>query len=189
MNAIWQIWPSHVSKDLVDAIIEESEKYPLANTSVGFGGDANTDQYRSSDIKWVNKYNANSKFIIEMLWNYGQLANRNVFGYNIDLINDIQYTTYKAADNGKYDWHHDTFWANPTVYDRKLSIIVQLSDPSEYEGGVFEIDKQYPQPDPASLKQLGTVLVIPAFLLHRVTPVTKGVRRSLVSWIEGPKFR
>ena len=60
-------------------------------------------------------------------------------------------------------------------------------DPSEYEGGDFELDRQYPQPE--GFRTKGSVFLFPSFLPHRVTPVTKGVRRSLVSWIEGPKFR
>jgi PKHD-type hydroxylase len=75
------------------------------------------------------------------------------------------------------------------MHDRKLSLIIQLTDPSEYEGGDFQFDSDIPQPDPAEIKQRGTVIVFPSFLRHRVTPVTSGVRRSLVSWVEGPKFR
>jgi PKHD-type hydroxylase len=70
-----------------------------------------------------------------------------------------------------------------------MSIVIQLTDPSEYEGGDFEIDSQYPQLPKEEIREKGSVLVFPSFIPHRVTPVTKGVRRSLVSWIEGPKFR
>jgi PKHD-type hydroxylase len=72
---------------------------------------------------------------------------------------------------------------------RKLSMTIQLSEPNEYEGGEFEIDPEFGVLDQAVIKQRGTVLVFPSFLRHRVAPVTSGIRRSLVCWAEGPKFR
>ena len=71
--------------------------------------------------------------------------------------------------------------------DRKLSVTVQLSDPSEYEGGGFEF-LECPNPDESSRKK-GTVLVFPSYLKHRVLPVTKGTRKSLVAWFEGPRWK
>ena len=67
---------------------------------------------------------------------------------------------------------------------------MQLSNPSEYEGGVFELtDADFTKQDKFNLKQKGSVLIFPSFIKHRVTPVTKGERKSLVGWIEGPSFR
>jgi PKHD-type hydroxylase len=74
------------------------------------------------------------------------------------------------------------------MYDRKISIIIQLTDPSEYEGGEFEMDYQYEQPNKEDLKKKGTIIVFPSFIPHRVTELTKGTRKSLVAWVEGPKF-
>ena len=70
---------------------------------------------------------------------------------------------------------------------RKISITVQLSDPSEYEGGDLQIKINAGQSD--TPKGLGNVVIFPSYLLHRVTPVTKGLRRSLVLWITGPAFK
>jgi PKHD-type hydroxylase len=73
----------------------------------------------------------------------------------------------------------------PRKARRKLSLVCQLSDPSEYEGGELQINTgEIFTPE----KQKGTVILFPSYLLHRVTPVTKGTRRSLVLWIEGPAF-
>jgi PKHD-type hydroxylase len=63
---------------------------------------------------------------------------------------------------------------------------VQLSDPSEYEGGLFKIENQE---IPLWYREKGTVMVFPSYLRHRVEPVTRGVRRSLVAWFEGPRWR
>ena len=189
MRAMWQMWPGAVPEHLIQSIINEGNNYPIANLGLGFDGTTQNTDYRQSDVRWINKTNESSRFISDVLWYYAQLANRNAFGFDIDFINDIQYTTYRSDNNGKYDWHSDIFWGNPTEYDRKISMVIQLTDPSEYDGGVFEIDAQYQSPNPEELKRKGTVLAFPSFLLHRVTPVTRGIRQSLVSWIEGPKFR
>ena len=70
---------------------------------------------------------------------------------------------------------------------RKLSIIVQLSDEDEYEGG--DINLKIGSRDLDLPKKKGGVIVFPSFILHRVLPVTKGSRKSLVSWISGPNYR
>lgn len=187
MNQIWQMWIGGISAPMIEDIITECESYPTQNANVGFDGQTKNDNLRRSEIRWIDRNKPSSHFIANTIWAYGEEANRNAFGFDISLIRDIQFTTYKEEDSGKYDWHFDTFWANPRTTDRKISVIIQLSDEDEYEGGDFELDSQFEQPQ--GLKKKGTVLVFPSFILHRVTPVTKGVRKSLVSWIEGPKFR
>ena len=70
---------------------------------------------------------------------------------------------------------------------RKISMTVQLSDGGEYEGGDFEIMRNR---EPEKLpKGKGTVLVFPSYILHRVTPVTSGIRKSLVLWLGGASFK
>ena len=189
MNQLWQYWKSGVETPTLESIINVGDRIPVSSTTIGYAGEVTNDNYRSSDIRWFNKNYTEHKFAVDLLLYYAYEANKNAFGFDINYINDIQYTTYKASEGGKYDWHQDVFWANKTMHDRKLSLIIQLTDPSEYEGGDFQFDSDIPQPDPAEIKQRGTVIVFPSFLRHRVTPVTSGVRRSLVSWVEGPKFR
>lgn len=187
MNQMWQYWKSGINSDQISSIIDAGEQQPIAEAGLGFDGSTANDQYRSSEIRWIPA--GEHPTINFMLWSYAQTANRNAFGFDINYLNDIQYTTYYANKNGKYDWHHDTFWGNPTTFDRKISIVIQLSDPQDYEGGDFEIDPQYQAMPANEIRQKGVVIAFPSFVRHRVTPVTKGVRRSLVCWIEGPKFR
>jgi len=189
MNSIWQMWSGTLDSSTCDKIIEECDTYIPADTNLGFYGDSQLSDYRSSEISWIDKRDPKSSFIADILWDYAQEANKNAFGFIADYIKDIQYTKYHADENGHYDWHFDTFWGNPTAYDRKLSVVVQLSDPGDYEGGEFEIDPQYEPPNAEHLKTRGTVIVFPSFIRHRVTPVTRGTRKSLVTWIQGPKFR
>ena len=90
----------------------------------------------------------------------------------------------------KYDWHHDVWWENTKPHDRKLSVVLQLSSQDKYTGGNFEFNA--PEINPLEIepfRQQGSILIFPSFLFHRVTPILSGTRYSLVSWIEGPKFR
>lgn len=115
-------------------------------------------------------------------------ACQNAFYVNVFKNAEIQYTEYHASENGHYDWHHDIDWNADDGLDRKLSITVQLSDPSEYEGGDFQFT-EIPNPEMQDAKQKGSVLIFPSYLIHQVSPVTQGVRKSLVAWFKGPKWQ
>lgn len=187
MNQLWQVWYGRLPDDQISSIINICEQYPVQQATIGDTSAAKADDYRRSEIRWIDSYK--ETVIVDFLWYHILEANRNAFGFDIDYLTEIQYTTYYSNNLGKYDWHQDIFWANPRCYDRKLSVTVQLTDPSEYDGGDFEFDPCVPAPDPVEVRRKGTVIVFPSFLSHRVTPVTRGTRKSLVSWAEGPKFR
>lgn len=190
MKSIWQLWSQVIDPGVVDKIIKECEYYSPVEANTGQGKDAQKNKkVRSSEVRWINPTDTNSKFITDLLWEYVDNANRMAFGVDVSKIYDIQYTKYHAEKNGHYDWHFDTFWGNNSEWDRKLSITIQLSDPKDYEGGEFLLDPQYEQPDPKAIKQKGTILVFPSPILHKVMPVTKGTRKSLVAWVEGPKWK
>jgi PKHD-type hydroxylase len=82
-----------------------------------------------------------------------------------------------------YGWHQDY---GGTI-SRKLSMVVQLTDPSEYEGGNLQV---FTSEQPKNIrKQRGLIAVFPSFIVHQVTPVTQGTRQSLVAWVSGPSFK
>ena len=113
-------------------------------------------------------------------------ANQTVFRYDLtDLSEQLQLATYSADDSGFYDWHVD-IGAGP-LSRRKLSLIVPLTDPSQFEGGEFEVFYER-KPQKVELP-LGRVIAFPSDVLHRVTPLTRGVRRSLAVWVSGPPYR
>jgi PKHD-type hydroxylase len=95
----------------------------------------------------------------------------------------LQLSEYNGDDEGHYDWHMD---CGKEVNTRKLSLSIQMSDPEEYEGGELNIHTHAGISTAPKLK--GTVILFPSYLLHRVTKVTKGNRKSLVCWIHGPPF-
>ena len=186
MNSIWQMWARDISPTTCNKIIQECEQLPPKEAAVG-GQSVNAvdSKVRKSEIRWAGDI----QWIKDLIYGYAATANRNAFGFDINYLQDVQFTIYKGSDEGHYDWHYDTFWAGENAYDRKISVIIQLSNPSDYEGGEFLLEDQYEQPNTTELKERGTVLCFPSFLGHTVKPVTKGIRKSLVAWIEGPKFR
>ena len=141
---------------------------------------------RTSQIKWF-RHDLHPKFD----WIYNRLQQAieraNNLYWNFDLISmpeHIQYTEYYGG-GGHYDWHMDI--GNQELSARKVSITVQLSRPDEYEGGNLEFLRG-PDHEIAS-RGLGTVVVFPSFLLHRVSPIISGTRKSLVLWSGGRSYR
>jgi len=111
-------------------------------------------------------------------------ANEERWEFDLTGFGDgLQYTKYFGG-GGHYDWHSDV---GLTVPHRKLSMVVQLSDELEYEGGTLQLNVGHDWLEIS--KKKGTLVIFPSFVLHRVTPVTSGVRQSLVSWISGPNLR
>ncbi len=149
-------------------------------------GEKDENPIRKSNIKWMTPAADKTEWIYEKLMGMTLRANLDYWRFELNHIKDsIQYTEYNADVEGKYDWHMDL---GPYPHStRKISITVQLSDPSEYEGGDLEFNmggKIVTAP-----KGKGAVVCFPSYLLHRVTPVTKGVRKSLVLWVGGSVFR
>ena len=175
----WQIWTSAISDDVISEIEKIAGDTSTATTFNDGGSDL-----RSSRVAWLKE-----KWVLDMLFDFVDAANQNAFHTSIYKKADMQFTEYHATENGHYDMHHDIDWNKEgSNADRKLSVTVQLSDPEEYEGGFFGFaETESPHTDIAMPK--GTVLVFPSYLQHAVSPVTSGVRKSLVAWFEGPKWR
>lgn len=100
---------------------------------------------------------------------------------------------YTAGDH--FAWHVDNGINGPPMGSRKLSFSVQLSHPGDYDGGDLEFatyshtyNQEIPGPSQV-LRQRGNLIVFPSFMLHRVTPVTRGERFAIVGWIHGPAFK
>ena len=161
----------------------------------------NLQKKRKSDICWMN-----DSWIYKEIHPYIHQANR-LAGWNFqwDWSESCQFTKYEPGQF--YDWHCDS-WEVP--YDkpndpntngkiRKLSVTISLSDPSEYEGGNLEFDfrnnADWAENRKAKVKECteirprGSIIVFPSFCWHRVNPVTKGTRYSLVIWNLGWPFK
>ena len=116
------------------------------------------------------------------------VRNLNAQFYRFDLygfIEEFQYAIYAAENGSHYDWHTDA--AADTVAPRKLSVVLQLSDPEDYDGGDLEL---HGGGSPGAVnRKKGLIVAFPSFRLHRVTPVVRGIRKTLTIWVSGPAFR
>lgn len=191
MRAMWQLWHKHLSKRTCEELIQKGLALPSQQGNVGFDGDARSDNsFRRSRIRWVDRRAPGWGWVIELIEHVVLVSNRNAFGFDLDYVHEIQFTEYSADYKGHYHWHEDLDWTNNKPYQRKLSFVCQLSDPSGYEGGKLELRFPDGEDPPADgLADQGSILVFPSFVKHRVTPITKGMRYSLVTWYEGPPFR
>ena len=146
------------------------------------------DVIRKSDIVWIN-----DQQVYDLIWHYMMSANEEAgWKYDIVAAESCQITRY--TKDGFYTWHKDGIGSHNEVYDnpeqpflhgntRKLSMSIVLND--EYEGGDFEMSGLK---EPLPRLEKGSIIVFPSFIDHRVTPVTKGTRYSLVTWFVGPPF-
>lgn len=149
------------------------------------GGDDKVydDELRQSSVMFLDDTE-------EMQWIYEKLkmvaisANNERFWFDLlGFHQELQLTRYSEGDF--FDWHLD--FGAAEISARKLSITVQLSDPEEYEGGDLEF--MINQKKVKAPREKGTIVVFPSFIMHRVTPITKGTRQSIVGWVSGPPYR
>ena len=198
---IFYYFKEALSEKLCDDIIQigMDNKPNIATTGLVVRNDEdikNLLQKRDSHITWLNE-----EWIYKEIRPYVHRANK-LAGWNFDIVDSepCQFTIY---DKGQYyGWHRDS---SGLYYEkekqngliRKLSVTISLSHPHEYEGGVLEFDtRTQDEPNDKSnivpCKQIlprGSICVFPSFTHHRVSPVTKGKRLSLVQWNLGPEWR
>jgi PKHD-type hydroxylase len=177
-------WRDGFTEEEIDKIVSIGDSLTIKSASVG--PDSKVEEaVRSSKIGWIN-LTPETNFIYDRIDFIARQLNGEFFNLDIwGFVEDFQYTIYDGKDD-HYTWHLDR-GGNATNAPRKLSLVIQLSDPSEYEGGDLEI---FDAPVPTQVtKQKGLVVAFPSFILHRVTPVTKGIRKTLVVWLAGPQFK
>ena len=145
-----------------------------------FDSGEKASEIRESRVRWIFP-NRRTDWVFDHLERAINIANRHYRFELYGFFQGAQIGTYPTG--GHYDWHPDMGTGNTST--RKLSISVLISDPSEYDGG----DLEYRDLRGECPKERGTAIVFPSFLIHRVAPVTRGTRVSLVSWISGPPFR
>lgn len=188
-----QVYPSVFTERQCDRIIEQAAGLATEAGHVGTADDeAHHDQgIRRSRIAWI-PVEEPFIWVCDKLTDVARRANR---VYDFDLIGfteDLQFTEYEGA-GAHYTWHQDGL--DGELAGRKLSLVAQLSDPDDYDGGNLELfamdgdDDETTADWRATARRRGSVVVFPSFEYHRVTPLVSGTRRSLVTWVGGPAFR
>ena len=203
-QSVWYF--SDLPEEIVSIIEKDlSESFGGKMADSKLYGDALNKEKRDSQNAWI----PTTHWVGGFLWHYIQRANRENFLYDLRCIDgeSIQYTRY--GEGQFYGWHNDAGLANqykPVSIGnrvgglgqdflnesiemvRKLSFVVQLSDAEDYEGGnlqlLDEAGKAYIAP-----RKRGTVILFDSRTQHRVQKVKKGVRKSLVGWTVGPRWK
>jgi len=184
-------WNNAFSEEELESIKYYCNSLNLTKGTTGNSEETNT-KIRNSNIQFFKK-NSENNWIFERLNRTIESLNDQFYNFNLNGYDSIQYTVYNSYEKQHYDFHMDTFM----TYDRsqtfssgfrKLSLILCLSHPDEYEGGEFQIIGGDPNDPHVLEQQYGRIIIFPSFMIHRVTPITSGIRKSLVIWVTGPKF-
>jgi len=129
--------------------------------------------------------NPETKWIYDRIQGVARALNDRVYQFALSGFSEnFQYTVYHGSEGGYYGWHVDQ---GPLKARRKLSISVQLTDPSHYEG--CDLQFQGGNKIETAPRARGAVIAFPSYVLHRVTPCSGGTRKAIVAWTTGPQFR
>lgn len=193
MKGEWCYFNKYLDKDICDRIVNDLKPLTRKTSGVGFSDNASVDLgTRKSKTCFIHSSEPKYSYIFDIFWETANIANKEFFNFQISRLNFLQFAEYNSDELAEYKAHRDVFWINDDqFYHRKLSGMLQLSDPKEYVGGMFEITDYNinSKPKAEDILNQGSILYIPSFIEHRVAPVIKGVRYSLVAWFEGPKWR
>jgi PKHD-type hydroxylase len=182
--------------DELSRIIEQASNVELTGADVGGTGNLTTEEYekqqydpanpRRSNVRWLHATDDNFKWLYKKLEtgiNYVNLTNYNKMLYAIE---NLQYSEYDSVYRGFYAQHIDVFSQTQPLH-RALSFSLQLSRPEDYEGGDVNIFSADGRSNFTADKQYGSMTFFSSSLVHEVTPVTSGFRKSLVGWVIGPR--
>lgn len=165
--------------------LEDLHKFQHGAVGGGTGGHVNK-KTRDSEVMWIHHDN-NSDWLFQKFSYLVSRVNYDHFMYNIDGFENFQYTVYKSKNKQHYDWHIDA-GNQYSKFERKISATIMLTDPNSYEGGEFECVMNGRVDEPFVAKpNIGDVIFFSSWMPHRVKPVTKGVRKSLVCWVMGER--
>jgi PKHD-type hydroxylase len=162
-----------------DAIIslaqaEQSSKGEVLSTTKGSA----LSMVRRCDVTWL-PLNPSTKWVYERLWQATTAQNTKTWGFQLDVLKSLQYLHYGALN--WYARHVDC--GSPPVATRKLTVSLQLSDPTHFVGGKLRIWGE--QPERHASDAQGSITIFPSYLWHQANPVWWGHRRALIAWFEG----
>ncbi|WP_242909921.1 JmjC domain-containing protein [Actinomadura terrae] len=165
-----------------DDLVAACHEFPLsAPTTVD---EAGHPAHRRADMRHV-PHGPSTAWAYQLIEDVADEAARTVYGFDLTGIKRApQYVEYLPG-NGHFHRHND-YSHDQLDSPRKITVIVQLSDPADYEGGALQMFGVETEELP---RERGSVLVFPSMIDHRVTPVTRGMRRALVAWVAGPRLR
>ena len=173
------------TKEECKKIIDVSKNKKLKTGLVG-SKNSTESKIRESKICWLYPEQEEVKWIYKRITDIVLTINSKFFNFDLFGISEaLQFTNYKAP-SGKYGKHMDRGYGFSV---RKLSVSIQLTDPKKYKGGELKLYDGEDKHGVVMNKNQGALVVFPSYVLHEVTPVTKGERNSLVTWVSGNQFK
>ena len=180
-------WQGLFSAAELDAIVRIGDGLAMEKAELSVGG-ADYQSIRATQVAWMPR-EARTEQLYRRMEEAILKVNARFFHFDLSGLAVFQYALYGGAEGGHFDWHKDYGRdpADPAQEPRKLTISLQLSEASDYEGCDLQLRGGH-QIDTAP-RARGTLIAFPANVLHQVTPIRKGTRRALVAWAVGPEFR
>lgn len=178
-------WLHLLNAEQCDFVVENAKNLNLEQARVGNGQNQEVKSFRNNKVAWL-PMDANSPFysLYKLCADTAEKINANFFQYDLLSIETLQFASYDT--NGSHFGKHVDNGLNTPVI-RKLTFSIQLSDENSYTGGDLIL---HAGNTPTVLPRTrGVVSFFPSWTLHEVTPITSGVRNSLVGWCHGPKFK
>lgn len=181
------VWENFFASAELDAIEKHGDRLTLEAAGL-VARNSGRDSIRVTKVAWFER-NAETEGFYARVEEIVLRLNAQFFRYDLSGLVSFQYALYDGTEGGHFDWHKDygKDYAAPDQEPRKLSLSIQLSDPGAYQGGDLEV--RAGNTVDVAPKTRGTVIAFPSYVLHRVTPITSGARKSLVVWAVGPEFK
>lgn len=179
-----------LSKPECEWIIARGEGEGIVPATVGTPTDHRVDE-KVRCVKMATFDHQDSAWLYDRIAQKITSANRDYYQFDLTgLLEPIQFLKYTVAENGgqngHYIWHQDA--GAGSMGNRKLSLVVQLSPVSAYEGCRLSWFGEYGAQESPAVDQ-GEAVIFPSYVPHMVSSITKGVRYALVAWVHGPRFR
>ena len=182
----WGFWKNAFAPHELRLLNGLGEQLKIEQATVG---DNQLDkEIRESEVAWVPE-TEEYRWLYERLSDISNRLNEMYFHLDLKAIQPLQFTEYDGSKQGFYGQHIDASYVPGVGLFRKLSFTVQLSKPEDYENGELVL---YPESFDKPIKvekELGLITVFRSHIIHEVKTVTKGIRKSLVGWIEGPLLK
>jgi PKHD-type hydroxylase len=170
----------------IEFLFEIAKNFETSNAAIGLQEQAKfDDSIRKSSIKWL-MLDKLPPDIVEYFKNVFMHINEKHFNFELSGFEHWQFTIYDEKNAGEYKWHIDTSPVGEK-FIRKLSMVLMLSDSSEFVGGHLLINSD--GNIQVAEQKKGRAIFFPSWVPHCVTPVLQGVRQTLVIWAHGEKFK
>jgi PKHD-type hydroxylase len=186
-------WDNGFTTEELDGLETYLDSFDMEKAlTVGYkGNDEQLKETRRCKVRF-HKSNEETEWIFKRLDMIITNINDQFYNFDLNGYESFQYTRYSAEDAGTYNWHMDMFTGSDflpegTIETRKLSLTLLLND--QFTGGDFCINsgrEEHPKVVPCPR---GRAIIFPSFMIHKVTPLLTGMRKSVVVWVTGPKFK